>query len=413
MPYSSWKDAPQWAQDLGEEKAKQWVAVWNRVFSDTGEEARAFAAASAAVRGKKPTAKALYVPINKLEVDRQMVWGYASTDELDSDGERISLDALRNALPEYMKFANIREMHQPIAAGRTTSAFVDDIGLYLGVHVVDDAAWKKVVNKVYNGFSVGGEVTARDGEWIKGLELVEISLVDRPANPGAVYDVWKMEVHKMGFDLRKYGGAESATDDEVLKLLGEKHVALEKASAERTSAVEKAAVDKTALIEKVGALQKELGEVKATASQALALQEENERLTKAAADRDAKDKAETMKKMLDAAQKAGKFAPEKRPDWEIVFKQAGETVCARMLKDAPVVIPIGKRVGSGGEGEESTTQQCEKIVRQIMTDEKIPYDQAFTKAFSRNQKLFERRDAEQLALSSVRGTMIGGDDSGD
>jgi hypothetical protein len=47
---------------------------------------------------------------------------------------------------------------------------------------------------VYKGFSIGGRITARDPadrNIITGLELSEISVVDRPANPEAVFDCWK------------------------------------------------------------------------------------------------------------------------------------------------------------------------------------------------------------------------------
>jgi hypothetical protein len=51
-----------------------------------------------------------------------------------------------------------------------------------------------VVEGVYKGFSIGGRVTARDPadrRLITALRLTEISVVDRPANPDAVFDCWK------------------------------------------------------------------------------------------------------------------------------------------------------------------------------------------------------------------------------
>ncbi|MBV9814089.1 MAG: hypothetical protein JO326_15175 [Acetobacteraceae bacterium] len=49
---------------------------------------------------------------------------------------------------------------------------------------------------VYKGFSIGGRVRERDSadrRVITGLALNEISLVDRPANPEAVFDCWKAD----------------------------------------------------------------------------------------------------------------------------------------------------------------------------------------------------------------------------
>lgn len=135
----------------------------------------------------------LYVPIEKFDLEQRMVWGYASTPDLDSQGDRVSVKAIEAALPEYMRFGNIREMHRPSAVGKTKSAEIDESGLYIGVKVVDEVAWQKVKEGVYSGFSIGGRVTQKVDDEIQGLDLVEISLVDRPANPNATFDVWKVE----------------------------------------------------------------------------------------------------------------------------------------------------------------------------------------------------------------------------
>ena len=135
-----------------------------------------------------------YVPISKRNDEARMVYGYASTEALDSQGERISLAALEQALPEYMRFANVREMHQQSAVGVTKEADVDDKGLYIGVKVVDAAAWTKVKEGVYQGFSIGGKSVAKSRDTITELKLTEISLVDRPSNPEALFDLWKADV---------------------------------------------------------------------------------------------------------------------------------------------------------------------------------------------------------------------------
>jgi len=137
-----------------------------------------------------------YAPIAKVDAVERMVWGYASTDAEDDQGEIITRDALADALAGYLKFANIREMHQMSAVGVAEEAAVDDKGLYVGARIVDPRAWDKVTSGVYKGFSVGGRVKSRDPRdrnVITGLSLTEISLVDRPANPEAVFDCWKVE----------------------------------------------------------------------------------------------------------------------------------------------------------------------------------------------------------------------------
>jgi hypothetical protein len=86
-------------------------------------------------------------------------------------------------------------MHQLSAAGTALEAEVGDDNITrIVAHVVDPIAVSKVKAKVYRGFSIGGRVTQREAgspKTITGLQLSEISLVDRPANPDAIFDCWK------------------------------------------------------------------------------------------------------------------------------------------------------------------------------------------------------------------------------
>jgi prohead serine protease len=141
-----------------------------------------------------------YVEISKVETQEDgtlKVYGIASTGAVDSEGERISPEAMRAALPDYMKFGAVRDMHQPNAVGTAIQAEVDGEGKTLfAAHVVDPLAVKKVETKVFKGFSVGGKVTSRDEadkKLITGIRLIEVSLVDRPANPEAVFTMYKAE----------------------------------------------------------------------------------------------------------------------------------------------------------------------------------------------------------------------------
>lgn len=135
-----------------------------------------------------------YGSFSKVNQEERTVSGYASTEAVDEVGERILKSGIEEALADYMKFANIREMHESSAVGVAQDAFVDDKGLYITAKVVDRDAWEKVVAGVYKGFSVGGKVLKRNGtdrRVIEKMRLCEISLVDRPCNPEAVFDVYK------------------------------------------------------------------------------------------------------------------------------------------------------------------------------------------------------------------------------
>jgi hypothetical protein len=140
----------------------------------------------------------LYGAIEKVEAQPDgtvRVHGIATTEAVDDQGEIVQADAIRAAIPDYMKFPAVREMHQLSAAGTALELTVgDDRVTRLVAHVVDPVAVSKVKNLVYRGFSIGGRVTKREAgnpKTITGLVLNEISLVDRPANPEAIFDCWK------------------------------------------------------------------------------------------------------------------------------------------------------------------------------------------------------------------------------
>lgn len=156
----------------------------------------------------------IYAPLQKIDEEQRMVYGYASTEALDSQGEIIKRDAIEAALPGFMRFGNIREMHQPSAVGKAKGATIDDKGLYLAAKIVDDEAWAKVKEGVYSGFSVAGQVTARDPmqkHVITGCSLSEISLVDRPSNPEAVFEMFKSAMGA-GDPIEKVGRRNSKAD---------------------------------------------------------------------------------------------------------------------------------------------------------------------------------------------------------
>lgn len=142
-----------------------------------------------------------YFPLEKFEKQDDgtlVVFGIASSEAVDSQGETIKAEAMSDALPDFFKYGtgNLREMHQPMAAGTIDSATVKDGVTYIEASVIDPVAIKKVEAGVYKGFSIGGRVTSRDEvnkTIITGLKLTEISLVDRPANPEAMFSVFKSE----------------------------------------------------------------------------------------------------------------------------------------------------------------------------------------------------------------------------
>src|ERR1700761_6411972 len=97
----------------------------------------------------------LYGEITKVEALEDgaiKVTGVASTGAVDDADERVLPEAMKAALPAYMRFGALREMHGLSAAGATLSAEVDETGATrIEALVVDPVAVKKVQHGIYNG----------------------------------------------------------------------------------------------------------------------------------------------------------------------------------------------------------------------------------------------------------------------
>lgn len=114
----------------------------------------------------------------------------ATSSDLDSDHQIADPEWAKTAMADWFKSgANLREMHRPIAAGRGLTLESRPDGEYVSGRVVDPGSVRKVENDVLTGLSIGianprivKDATARNGR-IVGGRIVEVSLVDRPANP--------------------------------------------------------------------------------------------------------------------------------------------------------------------------------------------------------------------------------------
>ena len=119
-----------------------------------------------------------------------MVYGKATDDSVDIDQQICDAAWLERAMPAWFKSGgNIREQHSSIAAGVAKEYESKADGHYIMAHVVDPVSVKKVDAGVLRGFSIGiksprvvRDNKAANGRIIDG-QIVEVSLVDRPANP--------------------------------------------------------------------------------------------------------------------------------------------------------------------------------------------------------------------------------------
>jgi hypothetical protein len=144
----------------------------------------------------------LSMPFSKVDQERRIVSGFATLDNIDKQADIVTTDA---SLKAFAKFrGNIREMHQPVAIGKMINFKEDKYfdpeskkfysGVYVSAYVSKGAqdAWEKVLDGTYTGFSIGGKMNKWEDAYdekmdsqiriIKEYDLMELSLVDTPAN---------------------------------------------------------------------------------------------------------------------------------------------------------------------------------------------------------------------------------------
>lgn len=158
----------------------------------------------------------LSLPFKKIDHAKREVWGYATTDQVDQQGEVVDYEASKVAFAEFAgtfervsggeSLGNIREMHQPKSVGKMIAYQPDDAhkGIWIGAKLSDSAdgqdAWTKVQEHVLNGFSIGAPRAERRMEYVDGkprqrvvgYKLSEVSLVDNPACPGSFFQEVKL-----------------------------------------------------------------------------------------------------------------------------------------------------------------------------------------------------------------------------
>jgi hypothetical protein len=144
----------------------------------------------------------LSVPFAKVNKEKRTVSGFATLDNVDQTGDVVLAEASVKAFENFR--GNIREMHSATAVGKMVSfrpeTYYDQNtkefynGVYVDVYVSKGAqdTWEKVLDGTLSGFSIGGKILEADNEmnkstgeqvrFIKNYELIELSIVDSPAN---------------------------------------------------------------------------------------------------------------------------------------------------------------------------------------------------------------------------------------
>ena len=144
----------------------------------------------------------LSVPFTKVNREKRTVSGFATLDNIDQTNDVVTAEASVKAFESFR--GNIREMHGSLAVGKMVSfkpeTFYDPAtkefynGVYVTAYISKGAqdTWEKVLDGTLSGFSIGGKINESDNEvnkangktvrFIKDYDLIELSIVDSPAN---------------------------------------------------------------------------------------------------------------------------------------------------------------------------------------------------------------------------------------
>ena len=144
----------------------------------------------------------LSIPFTKVNREKRTVSGFATLDNVDQTGDVVTAEASLKAFENFR--GNLREMHQPVAVGKIVSfkpeTYYDPAskefynGVYVDAYISKGAqdTWEKVLDGTLAGFSIGGKIIESDNEvnkatgktvrFIKDYALMELSIVDSPAN---------------------------------------------------------------------------------------------------------------------------------------------------------------------------------------------------------------------------------------
>ncbi len=150
----------------------------------------------------------IFAPIVKVDSAKREVYGVMAEEAPDRANEifdyasskpyvKAWVDRFSNAT-QGKSYGNVRGMHSAIAAGKLIGVTFDDQQKRIPVvaRIVDDNEWNKVVEGVYNGFSIGGKYIKKWLDVPSGLtrytaDPTEVSIVDNPCMRGAMFTMVK------------------------------------------------------------------------------------------------------------------------------------------------------------------------------------------------------------------------------
>jgi len=169
----------------------------------------------------------LFIPITKIDVAKRLVFGTIAEEIPDHADVIMDYESARPMFEAWSaeiqkasngrSVGNLRAMHGSVAAGKLDQIHFDDDARRIATvaKVVDDAEWKKVLEGVYTGFSMGGRYVNRWPDPENPAltrytpQPMEVSLVDHPCIPSATFEVVKADGT---VELRKFRRSDAERD---------------------------------------------------------------------------------------------------------------------------------------------------------------------------------------------------------
>lgn len=209
MPYTT-TNPPSRISKLPKAAQSIWIAAYNSAYAQYKNEESANKVAWAAVKRKYKKVGDKWVKKEKEDVDHSLrlqssitkteeskgdwiIWGYASTFDVDSGGDQITKEALIGAQKDFVEYSTVLFNHsfdRPV--GKVIDTAVDDIGLLIKVVIskTETELWTKIREGIITKFSVAGrileETQTENGIYqINKIKFHEVSLVSVPANKKA------------------------------------------------------------------------------------------------------------------------------------------------------------------------------------------------------------------------------------
>lgn len=150
--------------------------------------------------------------VEKGKDNKRIITGVISSDQIDKHGEIVSPAAVMESKEDYLEFPTIRNMHEADQIGKALDLWREGNKIYMEAEIFDDEdkIWHRIEQGNLRAFSIGFRVLDWDEYCPDGIDgecylrfteimLVEVSVVDSPANTDAVFEV-KKQLKAIGGD---------------------------------------------------------------------------------------------------------------------------------------------------------------------------------------------------------------------